>query len=86
MTKKPRLGIVGFGVQGSVYAGLISDGAVPNMEIGAICDGDPARGPVVESNYPAAPFYTDYLTMLDSGDRRRGRHLCAALSAPPDGH
>ncbi len=39
MTKKVRLGIVGLGVQGSVYAGLISDGMVPNLELGAICDG-----------------------------------------------
>jgi predicted dehydrogenase len=67
MTKKPRLGIVGLGAQGSVYAGLISDGSIPNMELGAICDGNPATRRLVESKYPAAAFYDDYLTMLDSG-------------------
>ena len=67
MTKKPRLGIVGLGTQGSVYAGLISDGLVPNMELGAICDGNPAVRQLVESKYPAAASYDDYLAMLDSG-------------------
>lgn len=67
MTKKVRLGIVGLGVQGSVYAGLISDGMVPNLELGAICDGRPATRQLVESKYAAAAFYDDYLRMLDSG-------------------
>ncbi len=67
MTKKARLGIVGFGAQGSVYAGLISDGLVPNMELGAICARSPATRKLVESKYPATAFYDDYLRMLDSG-------------------
>ena len=52
MTKTPRLGIIGFGAQGSMYAKLISDGLVPNMDIGAICDGNPATRQLVESNFP----------------------------------
>ena len=67
MTDTPRLGIVGLGAQGSVYAELVSDGLVPNMDLGAICDGNPAPRQLVESMYPAAAFYDDYLTMLDSG-------------------
>jgi predicted dehydrogenase len=66
MTEKPRLGIVGFGVQGSVYAELIADGVVTNMDLGAICDGNPARRQTVESKYAVA-FYQDYTAMLDSG-------------------
>ena len=66
MPNKPRLGIVGLGAQGSVYAELITGGMVPNMELGAICDGNPATRQVVESKYPAAAFYDDYLTMLES--------------------
>ena len=66
MPKKPRLGIVGFGVQGSVYAELIADGVVTNMDLGAICDGEPAKRRPVESKYAVA-FYQDYVTMLDSG-------------------
>jgi predicted dehydrogenase len=64
--KRPRLGIVGFGVQGSVYAELIADGVVTNMDLGAICDGEPAKRQPVESKYAVA-FYQDYVTMLDSG-------------------
>jgi predicted dehydrogenase len=66
VTEKPRLGIVGFGVQGSVYAELIADGVVTNMDLGAICDGNPARRHTVESKYAVA-FYQDYTAMLDSG-------------------
>jgi predicted dehydrogenase len=66
VTEKPRLGIVGFGVQGSVYAELIADGVVTNMDLGAICDGNPARRQTVESKYAVA-FYQDYTAMLDSG-------------------
>ena len=67
MTNTPRPGIVGLGAQGSVYAELVSDGLVPNMDLGAICDGNPATRQLVESEYPAAAFYDDYLTMLESG-------------------
>jgi predicted dehydrogenase len=66
VTEKPRLGIVGFGVQGSVYAELIADGVVTNMDLGAICDGEPAKRQPVESKYAVA-FYQDYVTMLESG-------------------
>jgi predicted dehydrogenase len=67
MTNTPRLGIVGLGAQGSVYSQLISDGLVPNMALGAVCDGNPATRQLIESKHPAAVFYDDYLTMLDSG-------------------
>jgi predicted dehydrogenase len=56
------------GAQGSTYAGFISDGLVPNMEIGAICDPDPAKAQLVESTYAGVSFYDDYRTMLESGD------------------
>ena len=36
--KKIRLGIIGIGNQGTTYAGLIFQGLVPHMELGAICD------------------------------------------------
>jgi predicted dehydrogenase len=68
VTKKVRLGIIGFGQQGGAYARFISEGLVPNMQIGAICDTDPAKKELAASQYPDAPFYDDYLTMLESGD------------------
>jgi predicted dehydrogenase len=67
MPRTPRLGIVGMGAQGSIYAALIANGMVPNLEIGAIVDENPARRQVAETEHPGTPFYDDYLTMLDSG-------------------
>jgi predicted dehydrogenase len=68
MTTTVRLGILGFGAQGSMYAKFIADGLVPNMTIGAICDIDADKAEAIAAGYPGVPFYTDYLTMLDSGD------------------
>lgn len=65
---KVRLGIVGLGAQGSMYAKFIAEGLVPNMEIGALCDRDPAKRELAESTYPGVPFHDDYLTLLGSGD------------------
>lgn len=68
MSKKVRLGIIGLGAQGGMYAKFIKDGMVPNMEIGAICDIDTSKKDIVESDYPDVPFYEDYIEMMESGD------------------
>ncbi|RAN79414.1 dehydrogenase [Bacillus sp. SRB_336] len=68
MSKKVRLGIIGLGQQGGMYAKFITDGQVPNMEIGAITDTDPAKREVAAQTYPGVPVYEDYVAMLDSGD------------------
>jgi predicted dehydrogenase len=68
MANKVRLGIVGLGAQGSMYARFIKTGMVPNMEIGAICDHDQAKAEIVQSEFPDVKFSSDYETMLDSGD------------------
>jgi UDP-N-acetyl-2-amino-2-deoxyglucuronate dehydrogenase len=68
MAKQVRLGIVGLGAQGSMYARLITDGMVPNMQIAAICEPNPAMAEVIRSTYPGIGFYVDFSTMLDSGD------------------
>src|SRR6476661_4418797 len=67
-TDKVRLGIIGLGAQGSMYAKFIATGMVPNMEIGAICDPNPTKAEVVHTEYPNVPFFTDYIEMLDSGE------------------
>lgn len=67
MSKKVRLGIIGFGAQGGLYANLIAEGRVPNMELGAICDDDPAKADAVASAYPDVAFFDDYRELLDSG-------------------
>lgn len=66
--KKVRLGIIGLGAQGGAYAGFISEGRVPNMEIGAICDIDPAKKELAAEKYPNVPFYTDHIAMMESGN------------------
>jgi predicted dehydrogenase len=68
MADQVRLGIIGFGAQGSLYARFLDSGMVPNMRIGAICDPDPAKADVIRATYPDAPYYADYLALLDSGD------------------
>lgn len=63
---KVRLGIIGLGAEGGMYATLIADGKVPHMEIGAICDHDEAKRAKAEAY--GVPFYTDYQEMVTSGD------------------
>jgi predicted dehydrogenase len=67
MTDAVRLGIIGLGAQGSMYARLIKDGRVPNMVLGAIADPDPAKASAVAEAYPDVPFFDDYESLLDSG-------------------
>lgn len=65
-TRSPvRLGIIGLGAQGGMYAKLISNGAVANLSLGAICDVDTTKADVAERY--GVPFFDDHLTMLDSG-------------------
>lgn len=68
MSKKVRLGIIGFGQQGGAYARFIGEGLVPNMEIGAIAEHDPEKHMRARENYPGVKLYTDYVAMMESGD------------------
>lgn len=64
--KKVRLGIIGLGAEGSMYARLIAESKVPKMSIGAISD---IRPEVSEkADELGVPFYADYLEMIESGD------------------
>ena len=67
MADKVRLGIIGFGAQGGVYADFIDKGLVPNMSIGAIADIDPAARERAAQAYPDVPCYEDYREVLTSG-------------------
>lgn len=68
MTEKVRLGIIGYGAQGAIYAKLISDSMVPHMSVGAICDIDPAALQKASAEHPQVPQHSDYVELLDSGD------------------
>src|SRR3954471_7012162 len=63
-----RLGIIGLGQQGGMYAKIITDGMVPHMSIGAICDTSADKRQLARSTYPEVPVYADYLEMITSGD------------------
>ncbi len=68
-TKKARIGIVGFGNQGSAYVGLIKGGLVKNATIGAVCDINAEK---LDKQYKKfklnCPKYTDYNEMFASGN------------------
>nr|WP_245346950.1 Gfo/Idh/MocA family oxidoreductase [Arthrobacter stackebrandtii] len=68
VTRKVRLGIIGLGQQGGAYARFITEGLVPNMEIGAVTDADPAKQAMAAESYPGVKVYGDYIEMMDSGD------------------
>lgn len=65
MANKVRLGIVGLGVEGQAYANFISSGMVPNMEIGAVSDVNPALEAKAEEY--GVKFFTDYKELITSG-------------------
>ena len=65
MTDIVRLGIVGLGAQGGLYAKLIGDGRIDNMTIGAICDIDPAKAPAAQRL--GVPFFETHQAMINSG-------------------
>lgn len=64
--KKVRLGIIGLGAEGGMYANFLNDGRVPNMVIGAICDILPEKKQKADEY--GVPFYADYKEMIASGD------------------
>jgi UDP-N-acetyl-2-amino-2-deoxyglucuronate dehydrogenase len=63
-----RLGIIGVGAQGGLYAGFLSQGKVKGMVLGALCDIDPAKKAMCKEKYPDTPFYENYIDMMESGN------------------
>jgi predicted dehydrogenase len=68
MADTVRLGIIGLGQQGGLYAKLITEGMVPHMTLGAISDADPAKREQAQQTYPGVPVHADWRAMLASGD------------------
>lgn len=67
MTDIVRLGIIGFGSQGGLYAKLIAQGDVPGMSIGAIADIDPRRRMAAATEHPGVSLFDDLDALLASG-------------------
>lgn len=66
MPNPVRLGIVGYGAQGSMYSKSIGSGRVEQMVLGAICDVDPARRSAAASS-GTVPVFDHHVAMLESG-------------------
>jgi len=61
-----RLGIIGLGAEGGMYARLLTEGKVPTMRIGAIGDILPEKKERADSY--GVPFFADYRELIDSGE------------------
>ncbi|WP_136610958.1 Gfo/Idh/MocA family protein [Sinomonas albida] len=68
MSRKVRLGLAGFGHQGSGYAARIAEGKVPNLELVAVMDIDPERRALAAERHPDATVFDNYTAMLESGE------------------
>ncbi len=70
MTDKVKLGIIGYGAEGGMYAGFFKNNDErlnDNIELAAICDNDPAKKAKVAEDFPGLPFFDNYLDLLESG-------------------
>jgi UDP-N-acetyl-2-amino-2-deoxyglucuronate dehydrogenase len=74
---KVRMGIIGLGAEGGMYAGFLADDKVSNMIIGALCDTDPVKKQMAADKYPDIPFYDNYIDMMESG------HVDAIVTCVP---
>lgn len=68
MNDRVRLGIIGYGAEGGLYARYIEDGRVPSMVIGAIADIDPAARDKAAGAHAGVPIYDTFDELLRSGD------------------
>lgn len=60
--KNVKMGIIGLGAEGGLYAGFLADGKVKGMVIGAICDIDPAKKPCAQTSIRASRSITTIST------------------------
>ncbi|OUL09961.1 Gfo/Idh/MocA family protein [Trichococcus shcherbakoviae] len=70
MVDKVKLGIIGYGAEGGMYAGFFKNNDErlnDNIELVAICDNDPAKKAKVAEDFPGLPFFDNYLDLLESG-------------------
>ncbi|GGC90748.1 dehydrogenase [Tersicoccus solisilvae] len=63
-----RLGIIGYGAQGGMYARFIADGLVPSMVVGAIADIDPGKREKAVAEHADVPVFETAEALMDSDD------------------
>ncbi|GHU37315.1 oxidoreductase [Clostridia bacterium] len=68
MSKKVRVGIVGYGNMGSGHSGYLSKNEVAEAELSAICDIDPAKIELAKKNFgDTISYFDNFEAMIDSG-------------------
>lgn len=67
MLKKLKVGIIGYGIQGSYYTTLIENGKVPSMEVTGISARNPKQAESIQEEKPTLKVFTDYREMINSG-------------------
>lgn len=67
MSERVRLGVVGYGQQGRIYAQLIAEGRVPSMVLGAITNPRPAGRERAAADHPDVPVFADHLEAIAVG-------------------
>lgn len=68
MEEKIRLGVVGFGVQGSNYTKLLYNENIPFMKVVGICNDNIEKNEFIKNHYPEIIIYKSYKNMIDSGN------------------
>lgn len=71
MVEKIKLGIIGYGAEGGMYANFFKQNderlSSDIIELAAICDNDPVKKEKVAEDFPGLPFFDNYKDLLDSG-------------------
>ena len=62
-----KIGILGIGNEGSMFARRILDGECPEVELVAVCDHNPERLAFAAENYPNVARFATREEMYDSG-------------------
>ncbi len=70
--KKVRMGVIGYGNMGTTHVRNLASGAVPDMELTAVCDFSEKRRNTCRSNYPEIPVFA-------TADALYGSGLCDAV-------
>lgn len=65
--EKVRFGVIGLGNMGSTHAANVYSGAVPKMELAAICDIAEARRAYAKEKYPDIPVFESSHELITSG-------------------
>ncbi len=64
---KVRMAVIGYGNMGTTHARNLANGAVPNMELAAVCDFSERRRAACRSNHPELPVFATAQELYESG-------------------